>query len=120
MMDMNKGIDDRALEKKKVKRILLDNNSATNLERLVTRLRKDSCKTDASKVVNQILELFFNKNFDQEYRTIKEQFFDKKKYLKNLFDQKSDLEIDESISQYLQQNRKKKRADQKIHTKRQH
>ncbi|USN48063.1 MAG: hypothetical protein H6626_02935 [Pseudobdellovibrionaceae bacterium] len=96
-----------------VKRILLGDNQASSVTQLTEKLRQDSCKVDASKVVNEILELFFKKYESTEFKTLREKFFDKKNYLKQLISHASSDEIDESIKQYLSQTRPVKKRGRK-------
>ena len=104
---------------KPVKRILLENNQSQSVTRLTEKLKKDSCKVDASKVVNQILEIFFDKYESSEFKNLRAKFFDKKALLKRLIDEASSDNIDESIQQYLSQTRPAKKRGRKaklLHT----
>ena len=99
---------------KPVKRILLENNQSQSVTRLTEKLKKDSCKVDASKVVNQILDLFFSKYESSEFKYLREKFFDKKALLKRLISKASSDNIDESIQQYLSQTRTTKKRGRKV------
>lgn len=102
---------------KPVKRILLENEQANSVTQLTEKLKGESCKVDASKVVNQILELFFDKYESSEFKYFKEKFFDKKAFLKRLISGSSSENIDESIQQYLSRTRPvKKRGRKAKHT----
>ena len=86
---------------KTIKRILLNTREADNMASLVEGLREENCKTDTSKAVNVILEIFFSKYVSLEFEAIKGKFFDKKSYLKKLISDSSVDDIDESIKNYL-------------------
>ena len=98
---------------KPVKRILMEDKQANAIMDLMNKMRKDSCKLDASKIVNEILDLFFRKYEATEFRSLKEKFFDKKSFLKNLINNSSSDDIDESIKQYLSQTRPIKKRGRK-------
>lgn len=88
-----------------VRRILLEQNQASLVTELLARLREGSCKTDSSKVVNQIVAIFFQKYAEQEYGNIAEAFFDKRGYLRNLINNASIEDIDVSIKEYLHRSK---------------
>ena len=96
-----------------VRRILLDENSAKDISKWIERLRKDSCKVDASKLVNVILRIFFQKYGPFEYDHLVNEFFDKKSYLKNLINSTSAEEIDDSVKKYLGKVTPKKKRGRK-------
>ena len=98
---------------KSVRRVVLEQKQASLVTDLVTRLREGSCRTDSSKVVNQIVTIFFQKYVSMEYDNIAEAFFDKRGYLRSLINDTSIEDIDVSIKEYLGRNRVVKRRKQK-------
>ena len=96
-----------------VRRILLEQKQASLVTESVTRLREDSCKTDSSKVVNQIITIFFQKYVSTEYNNIVEAFFDKRSYLRNLINDTSIEDIDVSIKEYLSRSKTTKKPKQR-------
>ena len=99
-----------------VKRILLTDLQAKQVSDLLCRLRADSCRVDTSKIVNEILSLFFNKYEELEFQFLKGQFFDKKSYLKKLIQSASSENIDESIMQYINKSVPTKRRGRKTNS----
>ncbi len=91
---------------KSVRRIVLEQKQASLVTDLVTRLREGSCRTDSSKVVNQIIAIFFQKYAEREYDSIAEMFFDKRSYLRSLINTAPIEDIDKSIKEYLNKGRK--------------
>jgi hypothetical protein len=102
---------------KQVKRILLEDQQAQSIAKMVERLRKDSCKVDASKVVNQVINLYFEKYQESKYQEVARYFFDTKNYLKSLLTSCSEEEtLIEKVDQFIGQQ-KKRRKSQKTSTK---
>ncbi|MEZ4744006.1 MAG: hypothetical protein R3B45_16420 [Bdellovibrionota bacterium] len=108
IIDNNADVKD--CQKRPVRRVLLEKVEAQSLAQLIARLRHSSCRVDASKLVNEILKIFFQKYASLEYKHIAASFFDKKNYLKNLINNSTEDQIDESIKGYLNQGRKVRRA----------
>ncbi len=98
---------------KVARRVLLDEEQASSMAELVDRLRKDSCKTDTSKVVNKMVSIFLEKYISTEYNNLTKAFFDKKNYLRNLISSVSTDEIDESIEKYLGRSKSTKKRGRK-------
>ena len=98
---------------KSVHRILLEQKQASLVTDLVARLREESCRTDSSKVVNQIIAIFFQKYAEREYNSIAEMFFDKRGYLQSLVRNTSIEDIDKSIKEYLDRAVKKQKRKHK-------
>lgn len=86
------------------RRILLTDENAVRAAVLIDKLRENSCRIDASRLVNFILEVFFDKYEDSEFKNIHRNFFDKKSYLKKLIINASEDELDSSIQKYLSQS----------------
>ena len=101
-------------QKSSARRVLLGTEQADLIAELLDKLRESSCKVDTSKIVDQILLIFFQKYASLEYNNISKVFFDKKSYLKELINGTSEEEIDKSIAEYLKKNkpRKKRKANQ--------
>ncbi len=118
-MDNIKTEDDQDLENKKstVRRILLDQEIALATTELVSQLRIDSCKADASKLVNMILSIFFEKYSKAEYKNLIQHFFDKKNYLKKLINSTAAEDIDVSIQRYLERHQAEKKRARKLKNK---
>ena len=98
---------------KSVRRVVLEQKQASLVTDLVTRLREGCCRTDSSKVVNQIITIFFQKYASAEYDNIAEAFFDKRGYLRSLINNTSIEDIDKSIKEYLSRNKITKKPKQK-------
>lgn len=96
-----------------VKRVLLTDKQAKQVSDLLSRLRDNSCRADTSKIVNEILSLFFKKHEATDFKLLKDRFFDKKNYLKQLINSSSSEDIDESIKQYLSKTKPTKRRGRK-------
>ncbi len=109
-IEKSQGLDNK---KNTVRRILLDQDVAASTTDLINQLRKSSCKTDASKLVNTILNIFFNKYTEQEYKALVQHFFDKKNYLKKLISNTATEDIDASIKLYLERNQRGKKRGRK-------
>ena len=101
-------------KKDSVRRILLDQKSAQQLDEFVKKLKQDSCKTDASKIVNEILNIFFKSYMNQEYDSFVKKFFDKRSYLKSLINSVPSDELDASIEDYLKNRLSKKKRGRKV------
>ena len=98
---------------KSVRRVVLEQKQASLVTDLVTRLREGCCRTDSSKIVNQIITIFFQKYVSTEYDNLVEVFFDKRGYLRNLINKASIEDIDASIKEYLGGDKVVKRRKQK-------
>ena len=94
-----------AKQKATVCRVLLDREQASLIAELVTKLKSDFCKVDSSKLLNQIVAIFFQKYAAQEYGNIVATFFDKRGYLRNLVNSTPLEDIDTSIKEYLGKGR---------------
>ena len=94
-----------AKRKGDVCRVLLEREQANLVSGLVTKLRGDHCKADSSKLLNQIVAIFFQKYAAQEYDSIVATFFDKRGYLRNLINTAQIEDIDTSIKAYLEKRR---------------
>ena len=90
-----------AKQKATVCRVLLDKEQASLIAELVTKLKADFCKVDSSKLLNQIVAIFFQKYAAQEYGNMTATFFDKRGYLRNLINTAQIEDIDKSIKAYL-------------------
>ncbi len=90
-----------AKRKGDVCRVLLDKEQASLVSELVAKLRGDYCKVDSSKLLNQIVAIFFQKYAAQEYNSIAATFFDRRGYLRNLINTAPIEDIDKSIKAYL-------------------
>ena len=88
-------------QKATVCRVLLGKDQANLVSELVVKLRGDYCKVDSSKLLNQIVAIFFQKYAVQEYDSIAATFFDKRGYLRNLVQSTPLEDIDTSIKEYL-------------------
>ncbi len=95
----------RAGKKSTVCRVLLDQEQASLVAELVTKLKADYCKLDSSKLLNLIVVIFFEKYAVQEYDNIAATFFDKRGYLRNLINTAPLDDIDTSIKAYLGKRR---------------
>ncbi len=98
---------------KPIKRILLEDDQAMQVTELVHRLRSESCRVDASKVVSALVRLFLEKASDSDFEVLKTLFFDKKSYLRKLISSTDGEDIDGSIQQYLKLSRTKKKKVRK-------
>ncbi len=96
-----KGAQVSTKRKSDVCRVLLEKEQAKLVAELVTKLKADFCKVDSSKLLNLIVAIFFQKYAAQEYDRIAVKFFDKRGYLRNLINDTSIENIDESIKEYL-------------------
>ena len=94
-----------AKRKGDVCRVLLEKEQANLVSGLVEKLKADYCKVDSSKLVNQIVAIFFQKYVSREYNSIAEMFFNKRGYLRSLINDTSIEDIDESIKAYLGKRR---------------
>ena len=92
-------------KQKQVCRVLLEKEQASLVIELVAKLRGDYCKVDSSKLLNQIVTIFFQKYAAQEYDSIAATFFDKRGYLRNLINTAPIEDIDKSIKAYLGKGR---------------
>ncbi len=92
-------------KQKEMCRVLLDKEQASLVSGLVAKLRGDYCKVDSSKLLNQIVAIFFQKYAAQEYDSIATTFFDKRGYLRNLINTAPIEDIDKSIKTYLGKGR---------------
>ena len=92
-------------QKATVCRVLLDKEQANLIAELVTKLKSDFCKVDSSKLLNQIVAIFFQKYAAQEYGNMTATFFDKRGYLRNLINTAQIEDIDTSIKAYLEKRR---------------
>lgn len=90
-------------------RVLLEKEQATFVGDLVAKLKGNYCKVDSSKLVNQIVEIFFHKYATQEHDCIAAKFFDKRSYLRNLINTTELEDIDSSIKAYLGKGRTAKK-----------
>ncbi|MCB0368315.1 MAG: hypothetical protein KDD45_02460 [Bdellovibrionales bacterium] len=116
MSDLTMSNQKESKGREMVKRILLTDQQAKQVSDLLCRLRADSCRVDTSKIVNEILSLFFNKYEELEFQFLKGQFFDKKSYLKKLIQSASSENIDESIMQYINKSVPTKRRGRKTNS----
>ena len=99
-------------KQKQVCRVLLEKEQASLVIELVAKLRGDYCKVDSSKLLNQIVAIFFQKYAAQEYDGIAATFFDKRGYLRNLINTAPIEDIDKSIKTYLGKGRTVRRRKQ--------
>ena len=90
-----------AKRKGDVCRVLLDKEQTSLIAELVAKLRGDYCKVDSSKLLNQIVAIFFQKYTAHEYDNIAATFFNKRGYLRNLVNSTPIDDIDASIKAYL-------------------
>lgn len=88
-------------KQKEVCRVLLEKEQASLVSGLIAKLRGDYCKLDSSKLVNQIVAIFFHKYAAQEHSNIVAKFFDKRGYLRNIINTAPLEDIDTSIKAYL-------------------
>ena len=86
-------------------RVLLEKEQASLVIELVAKLRGDRCKVDNSKLLNQIVAIFFQKYAVQEHSSLVVKFFDKRGYLRNLINTAPLEDIDKSIKAYLGKRR---------------
>ena len=98
-----------AKQKATVCRVLLDREQASLIAELVSKLKADFCKVDSSKLINQIVAIFFQKYASQEYGNMTATFFDKRGYLRNLVNSTPLEDIDTSIKEYLGKGRSRKK-----------
>ena len=97
-----------AKQKATVCRVLLNKEQANLVAELVKKLKADFCKVDSSKLINQIVAIFFQKYAVQEYGNMAATFFDKRGYLRNLVNSTPLEDIDTSIKAYLGKGRSRK------------
>lgn len=90
---------------KEVSRVLLEKKNAGLVAEMIGKLRDNYCKVDSSKLVNQIVEIFFQKYVEQEHGNVAAKFFDKRGYLRNIINTASLEELDTSIKDYLGKGR---------------
>ena len=95
----------RVEKKGAVCRVLLDKEQVNLIAELVKKLKADFCKVDSSKLLNQIVAIFFQKYAAQEYGNMTATFFDKRGYLRNLVNTAPLEDIDTSIKAYLGKGR---------------
>lgn len=88
-------------KQKEVCRVVLEKDQASLVAELIVKLRGDYCKVDSSKLVNQIVAIFFHKYAAQEHSNIVAKFFDKRSYLRNIINTAPLEDIDTSIKAYL-------------------
>ena len=65
-----KGAQVSAKRKGDVRRVLLEKEQSNLVSGLVEKLKADYCKVDISKLMNQIVAIFFQKDAAQEYDSI--------------------------------------------------
>ena len=92
-------------KQKEVCRVVLEKDQASLVAELIVKLRGDYCKVDSSKLVNQIIAIFFCKYAAQEHSSIVAKFFDKRSYLRNMINTTPLKDIDTSIKAYLGKGR---------------
>ena len=92
------------------RRVLMEQTQADLVANLTTRLKKRGCKADTSKVVNQILTLFFEKYEQSDFKVVEQKLFDRKSYLLNLVKNGTAEEIDNSLHEYLRSVKTKKKT----------
>lgn len=93
---------------KEVCRVVLEKEQAGLVAELIAKLRDNYCKVDSSKLVNQIVEIFFQKYAGQEHGNVAAKFFDKRSYLRNIINTAPLEDIDTSIKAYLGKGRTRK------------
>jgi hypothetical protein len=100
-------------EKGPVRRVLLSEKEAYRASSLLDRLRQSSCKVDTSKLINEIVCLFFEKYEDTHFEEIRKRFVDKKSLLKKLISDATDDNLEETIRDYLSESTVKTRKRRK-------
>ena len=99
-------------KQKQVCRVMLDKEQANLVSGLVAKLRGDYCKVDSSKLLNQIVTIFFQKYAAHEYDNIAATFFNRRGYLRNLINTAPLDDLDKSIKAYLGKGRTVRRRKQ--------
>lgn len=79
----------------KNRRILLRPDVAARVSSQVGSLREKHCSVDASKLVNAIIEIFFDRHASKEEKVLEQLFFNKKAFIKDaLSNAGSDRELE--------------------------
>ncbi len=91
---------------KVVRRILLDESQAPKVAEAVAQLRSKSCKLDASKLVNKILSIFWERHLAANLERIEQEFFDKKSFIQGALAGSTSDQVDEILEQYLRKKQK--------------
>ncbi len=91
---------------KVVRRILLDESQAPKVTEAVARLRSKSCKLDASKLVNKILSIFWERHLAANLDRIEQEFFDKKSFIQGALAGSTSDQVDDILEQYLRKKQK--------------
>jgi len=94
---------------KVVRRILLDENQAPKVTEAVEQLRSSSCKLDASKLVNKVLDIFWERYFSANMEEIEQEFFDKKSFIQGALAGSTSDQVDEILEEYLRKRQKSPR-----------
>ncbi len=98
----------------KEKRVLLsERNTALTLCK-VQELRGSHCTLNMSDFVNAVLEIFFEKHYNKEKKSIEKQFFDEKKYLKRLLASPVKEDLEASLRSYLKKVSRSKRQQKTL------
>lgn len=83
------------------KRTLLSERNTALAQGSVEKLRRSHCKINMTELVNTALDLFFAKHFEQYQKQIEKQYFDRKRFLKELLKSDSKEELDESLKSLI-------------------
>ena len=88
------------------KRICLDSPSATNLSQIASALRALHCRMNASELGSEIVNIFFEKYFEGETKSLEKKFFDEKLFLAKALRSKGDGDIEASLRKILKMKSK--------------
>ena len=65
-------------------RIVLTDKNTEALEEKIKHVRTSNCSVNPSRLVNLILDIFFNRYFEKHEPFIQKMLFDRKKYMRSL------------------------------------
>jgi hypothetical protein len=95
-------------DKNPVRRVLLSEKEANRASLLLEKLRESSCKVDTSKLINEIVSLFFDKYEEVHFDDLKTRFIDQKSLLKKLISDSTSENLEDTIRSYLSEKTGKK------------
>lgn len=64
-------------------------------------LKDKDCKLTLTELINEALELFFNKQYESSKKAFEKKFFDRKKHLKKILQLESGDDLDEMLKNFV-------------------
>ena len=98
------------------KRLAITNDAMTLLNSEVGRIRQagEQYKVNESKLVNAIVERYFNRYIEKDRAWLEKKFFDKRTYLRSLIDSSaSDEVLASSIKEFVKTSKSKRTGSKK-------